>query len=222
MRCSYAVQVDPARSARQTVALSLTPELYTAPAVAGELRRQRRGPLHQSLQGARHVTGDSSGDSGRCAPQHRWVAAPDRRHVQPAGRVLGGALVQLRLQGWQLPVQDPRRSRPWPVERVPVAGGQNERLPAWDRFDAAFTAPDGDDLVLQRRRSVRRGRPGRSAVRTAQPAAGRFGRPRTPSPRPGSWTPSWRADSTPTCSPAPQYFRYQGSPSPSWTRAIRS
>ena len=96
-------------------------------------------------------------------------------------------------------------------ELLPVSGGQ-ERLPDWERFDAAFTAraarPGTSTPAASTSRSTRGAGPAapRPVARPVRP------RRATRSPRTVWWTPCSPAVGTPTCSRAPQYFRYSGEP----------
>ena len=164
VHCSYVIQTDATTSVRRTVAVALTPELYTSAAPGGQLRRQRYRPVHQHLRrarphercrsarrrrrahprsgrprrdgggdrrqrrpdrerrdrGRRRATGhhrpqpagprrlwrpSSSARGGAGGRGRRVGPGPDGRDVQQALGVVGRAVVQLRLQGRQLPVQ---------------------------------------------------------------------------------------------------------------------
>ncbi len=221
VRCSYAVQVDPARSARQTVAFSLTPELYTAPAAP--------------------VSFDDSGVERFISLFGEPVTS---QAIRPA-TVAGGAAAPMGAAPTVVMFNQPAESSDGPWFSFDYKGGSFllQARAAATRAGRARARRGWPERARCRpgtgSRPVsppRTGRPGTSAPtvsacrstgpasseRPSPPPAASDG-PGTHSPRRGSWTPSWRADSTPTSSRGAEYFRYQRRAfRRRWTRPIRS
>ncbi len=247
VHCSYVIQTDATTSVRRTVAVALTPELYTSAAPGGQLRRQRYRPVHQHLRRARphercrsarrrrrahprsgRPRRDGGGDrrqrrpdrerrdrgrrraTGHHRPQpagprglgdrrrrtrggaggrgRRVGPGPDGRDVQQALRVVGRAVVQLRLQGRQLPLQ----ARALAARRRRVRAGRRRGRAAagLGPLPGRLHGPGREELVLQRGGPVRGGRPEHGSRRRPARSAPASGGSATCSPRPASWTAS--------------------------------
>ncbi|HVN10804.1 MAG TPA: neuraminidase-like domain-containing protein, partial [Kineosporiaceae bacterium] len=130
VRCSYTVQVDETRTARQTVAFSLTPELFTAPAA----------PVSFDDSGAQYFTSLFS-EPVSAGGNALAVAAPSVVMVNQPAESSEGPWFSFDYKGGSF-LCKPAPQPPVDIERVPVSG-DGEQLPPWDRLQAGFTDPAG-------------------------------------------------------------------------------
>jgi hypothetical protein len=164
VRCSYAVQVDETKTARQTVAFSLTPELFTTPAA----------PVSFDDSGAQYFTSIfkepvSAGGSALAG------SAPSVVMVNQPTESSEGPWFSFDYKGGSF-LCKPAPLPPVDVERVPVRGA-GEGLPAWDRLQAGFTGPDGTTWYFSADGQCVEVDAG-GTVSAPQPVGSRFGRAR--------------------------------------------
>jgi hypothetical protein len=208
VRCSYAVQVF-TTTVRQTMAFSLTPELYTRPAA----------PVSFDDSGTERFTGlfkepvTSNGSSPAPAaggPAAPAVAAPTVVMFNQPTESSDAPWFSFDYKGGSF-LCKPAPLPPVQVERLPVKGGAGERLPAWDRFQAGFTSPDGTSWYLNAEgQYVQVDRAGK--ISEAQPVGSRFGRARNALTETGVVDAVLvRGQYTYVFSGA-EYFRYTGEP----------
>jgi hypothetical protein len=220
VRCSYAVQ-DEKATTRETRALRLTPELYTKPAV----------PVSFDDSGADRFTSifdEPVTTNGNLPALTAGGTASAPLPAVPAGDVPAPVAAPTVVM-FNTPIES--SDGPWfsfdykggsflckpaplpPVqeERLPVEGGAGERLPAWDRFQAGFTSPDGTSWYFNANGQYVRVDPAGN-ISAAQPVGGRFGRARNALTETGVVDAVLvRGQYTYVFSGA-EYFRYTGEP----------
>jgi Tc toxin complex TcA C-terminal TcB-binding domain/Neuraminidase-like domain/Hemopexin len=216
VRCSYAVQGEKATT-RETRALRLTPELYTKPAVPvsfddsgadrftsifdepvttnGNLPALTAGVIAAALLPAANVP----------AP----VAAPTVVMFNTPVESSDGPWFSFDYKGGSF-LCKPAPLPPVREERLPVRGVAPERLPDWERFEAAFTSPDGKGWFFTGTEFVEvdpTAGPG-----SPQAVAARFGRPRNALTETGVVDAVVAVGRYSYVFSGAQYFRYGGAP----------